>query len=91
MCRCVWMWVHGDRHLWGGCGVCTHSRPRRYLPIGLFLGISWGVCACCVGRDSVCPVAWGLERPITWTLMKMISMAGKMSSSCDLQWMWLMS
>lgn len=45
--------------------------------LGPGFSIGWVVC--------VSSEVWGRERPITWIIMKTISMAGKMSSTSDLQ------
>lgn len=71
----AWTWA-GGRHYWRLWHVGMYPGPCR-----LFLGIV-----------RVCVhVAWGWERPVTWAPMKTISMTGKMSSICDLQWLWLTS
>lgn len=79
--RRVWMWGHRDRHLLGAV-ACVQTLSH----VGICLG------GCSRAQAGACVrVAWRRERPVTWMLTKMISTTGKMSSSCDLQWLWLKS
>lgn len=57
------------------CVYTSGHRDITYVVAGFSIG--WVVCVSLEG--------WGRERPITWIIIKTISMAGKMSSNSDLQ------